>query len=62
MPGMCVIVGQSVPTDYSALLAAMCTRMRHYDSYTEDRHTDPAVALAMARQSLGRESSSMIFR
>src|SRR5262245_3147586 len=53
MPGISVILGQSAPADYSSLLAAMCSRMRHHDRYSENRYVDADAALAVGRLSLG---------
>jgi asparagine synthase (glutamine-hydrolysing) len=53
MPGICGLIGQTIPMNLEAQVAEMLGRLRHHDGYREDHHVDVAAGLAVGRVSLG---------
>lgn len=58
MPGICGIVSQVTPVDFSTQLADMLSRMKHYPWYVENRHTDSAAGIGLGRVALGFTDSA----
>src|SRR5262245_57770906 len=53
MPGIHGLVCDSRPCDLAETSAAMANRLKHHAWYTDERHVEPAVGLALGRVSLG---------